>query len=206
MNIRKWVGLVMMVVGVILGFLSQYLPWHSYHNIFSLGGFDYQVIVYSQTSLIAALLPAITYLPLIGAFLGLGGCLLCLFPFTLRFAKMLGKISGIIMLIGYIIFPLFYYMIGMMFAMFGITFTDFFIPSLIGGWFCISSFVVILIGSIVVPKSEAIEQVVEEKDGKKAVKEKKKSDKKSVKKVKCLSCGAMIREKDQFCPECGAFQ
>ncbi|MHA1694205.1 MAG: zinc ribbon domain-containing protein [Candidatus Helarchaeota archaeon] len=205
MNIRKWIGLAIMIVGTILGFLSQYLPWHKYHNIYSLGGYDYQVIVYLQTSLIAALLMPLTYLPLIGAFLGLFGCLLCLFPFGLRYGRLLGKISGIILLIGYISFPLFYYMIGLMFSIFGIQFVESFFPNMIGGWLSLISFIIVFIGSIVVPKSEIVEDV--EKKGTQKVKAKSKKIKpEDVKMVKCISCGAMIKETDQFCPECGAFQ
>ncbi|MHA1250853.1 MAG: hypothetical protein ACTSRP_12750 [Candidatus Helarchaeota archaeon] len=75
MNIKKWIGMVLILIGAILGFISQYMPWHIYHNIYSLGGFDYQVIVYYQTSLIAMLFLPVTYLPLIGAFIGLCGCI-----------------------------------------------------------------------------------------------------------------------------------
>ncbi|MHA1269209.1 MAG: zinc ribbon domain-containing protein [Candidatus Helarchaeota archaeon] len=204
MNVRKWAGLGLMIVGVILGFFSQYMPWHTYHNIYSLGGFDYQVIVYLQTSLVAVLLMPATYLPVMGAFLGLGGCLLCLFPFTLRYAKLLGKISGLILLIGYMIFPIIYYMFGLMFSMFGLTMVDLFIPNMIGGWLCIGAFITVLIGSVVVPKSEVIEQVVSEKGEKKKVKTKGTPEKEKM--IKCISCGASIKETSQFCPECGAFQ
>ena len=203
MNIKKWIGMVLILIGAILGFISQYMPWHIYHNIYSLGGFDYQVIVYYQTSLIAMLFLPVTYLPLIGAFIGLCGCMLCLLPFTLRIGKWLGVISGIILLLAYLLFPLLYYMLGMMLAMFG-SFVDSFFPNLIGGWLCISSAAVFLIGGLVIPKSEIVEKV--EKEGKKEGKKVSKKAEKGVKMVKCIACGATIKETDQFCPECGAFQ
>ena len=205
MNTRKWIGLGLMVIGTILGFFSQYLPWHSYRNIYSLLGYEYKVIVYLQTSIIVIFMLPLAYLPIIGAFISLVGCLLCLYPFTLKIAKLLGKISGIIFLIGYLIFPLMYYLFGALFAMFG-TLADVFIPSMIGGWFCIGAFVLTLAGSIVVPKSEII-ITEEEKEGKVQKKKKKKKGKETEEGyVTCPSCGAKIKETDQFCPECGTAQ
>ncbi|MBD3227459.1 MAG: hypothetical protein GF329_04650, partial [Candidatus Lokiarchaeota archaeon] len=176
MNVRKWVGIAILVTGVIMGFFSQYMPWHTYHNIYSLGGYDYQVIVFLQTSLLPALpiFSVLTYLPIIGAFIGLVACLLCLFPFSLKFGKLLGKISGIALLVGYIIYPIFYYLFGLIFSFFGLSFTDLFIPNMIGAWLCIGSFITTIIGSIVVPKSEILTQL-EKTEGKKAKKSKKKS-------------------------------
>lgn len=206
MNARKWIGLAIMVAATIMAFLSQYLPWHIYRNIYSLGGYDYYVVVFYQTSLIPAfpMFSIITYLPLIGAFIGLVGCLLCLFPFTLKLAKWLGKISAIILILGYVLFPLLYHLIGFMFSILGLSLVDIFIPSLIGGYLCIISGIVIFTGSVVTPKSEMVAQVVEE-GGKKVKKVVKKSEK-QVKMVKCVSCGQLIKETDQFCPECGTFQ
>jgi len=201
LNIRKWIGLAIIAVGTIMAFFSQFLPWHSYQNIYSLGSSYYKVIVYLQTSLVA-IVPILTYLPLIGAFIGLGGCLLVLFPFSIKIGRYLGIISGIIVLIGYILFPIFYYLIGLIFSMFGMSLVELMFPTMIGGLLCLISVFVLFTGAIVCPSEEIVEEVVEDT----SISKKGKKEERAVKLTKCIACGAMIRETDQFCPECGAFQ